>query len=57
MVWTVSMGKEETFLVLPEQVGLIQVHPPTQEEREEADRWIKLGFNPRNPFVNQNVAA
>ena len=51
------MGQEETFLVLPEQVGLIQVHPPTQEEREEADRWIKLGFNPRNPFVNQNVAA
>ena len=51
------MGQEEIFLVLSEQVGLIQVHPPTQEERKEPDSWIKLGLNFRNPFVNQNVAA
>jgi hypothetical protein len=51
------MRQEETFPKLPEQVGLIQIHPPTQEERKEADRWIKLDFNPRNPFLNQIVAA
>jgi hypothetical protein len=38
-------GQEKIFLKLPEQAGLIQIYPPTQEERKEADEWMKLAFN------------
>lgn len=39
------MVQEETFPRLPEKVGLIQIYPPTQTERREANRWMNLAFN------------
>ena len=52
------MGQEDTFPRLPEKVGLIQIYPPTQEERREADRWMNLAFNHGNPVsVKPGVAA
>jgi hypothetical protein len=50
------MGQEETFPRLPERVGLIQIYPPTQEERREADRWMNLAFN--HPVIDKpRIAA
>jgi hypothetical protein len=38
------MRQEKGFPRAPDQAGPIQVYPPTQEERKEADRWINLAF-------------
>jgi len=43
------LGQEKSFPRSSEQAGLIQVHPPTPEERREADRWIDLAFSHRDP--------
>jgi hypothetical protein len=51
------MGEEETLPKLPERVGLIQISAPTQDERREADRWIKLTFNQPSGVVKQSVAV
>ncbi|HXU17543.1 MAG TPA: hypothetical protein VN708_20580 [Terriglobales bacterium] len=42
------MGQEQTFSRVSEQAGLIQIHPPTEEERREADQWIDLAFGRRD---------
>jgi len=42
------MGQEQTFPRASEQAGLIQIHPPTQGERREADQWIGLAFGRRD---------
>ncbi len=52
------MGQEGAFPRLSEKAGLIQVHPPTEEERREADQWINLALKPGNPvIVKPRVAA
>lgn len=39
------MGHEEAFSKLPVPSGLIQISPPTQEERRQADSWTTVAFN------------
>jgi hypothetical protein len=39
------MGHENAFSKLPDQHGLTQVYPPTQEERREAERWMSVAFD------------
>jgi hypothetical protein len=39
------MGNENAFSKLADQHGLIQVYPPTQEERKEADHWTSVAFD------------
>jgi hypothetical protein len=50
------LGQEKGIPRLPDQAGLIQVHPPTQEERREADQWIDLAFGHSDPAMS-HVAA
>ena len=50
------LGQEKSFPRLPDQVGLIQVHPPTQAERREADQWIELAFG-RRDLAEPHVAV
>jgi hypothetical protein len=50
------MGKKQTFPRVSEQAGLIQIHPPTQAERSEADRWMDLSFG-HSDRVEAHVAA
>ena len=42
------IGQEENFPRIPENAGLIQIYPPTQEERREADRWMNPTFVDRS---------
>jgi hypothetical protein len=51
------MGQEGTFSKLPDRSGLLQVHPPTQEERREADQWVKLALPHGNPVSVESHAA
>ncbi len=52
------MGHEDAFSKLPDQHGLIQIYPPTQEERKEAGRWTGVAFNHHGSMpVEQHVAA
>jgi hypothetical protein len=39
------MGRENAFLKLPDQHGLIQIHPPTRDERSAAARWMEVAFS------------
>lgn len=39
------IGHENAFVKLPDRRGLIQVSPPTEEERKEAERWTTVAFN------------
>lgn len=50
------LGQEKSFPRLPDQAGLIQVHPPTQAERREADQWIGLAFG-RRDLAEPHVAV
>jgi len=50
------MRQEKGFPRVPDQAGLIQVYPPTQEERKEADRWIDLAFG-HGDLAKSHVAA
>ena len=49
------MRQEKTFPRLPEKVGLIQIYPPTQEERREAEVWMNLDFNHGNRNCDQHI--
>lgn len=40
-------GHKDEFSKLPDQDGLIQVYPPTPEERQNAERWTQVAFNDR----------
>lgn len=52
------VGRENAFSKLPDQHGLIQVFPPTREERSAADRWLEVAFNRDAPMpLQQHVAA
>lgn len=39
------MRNADSFRNLPDQQGLIQVYPPTQEQRSEAERWRTVEFD------------
>lgn len=39
------MEHESAFSKLPDQHGLIQVYPPTEDERREAERWTSVAFD------------
>lgn len=51
------INQEKVFSKLPNQVGLIQVYPPTQEERKEADQWMKLLLDRRILTPKKQPAA
>lgn len=51
------MTQENTFSKLPDQAGLVQVYPPTREEYVEADRWIKLLSEHRDPVTIEPQSA
>lgn len=52
------MGHEDAFSKLPDRKGPIQIYPPTQEERNEAERWTRVAFNhPSSTPIEQHVAA
>jgi hypothetical protein len=52
------IGQEDAFSKLPDQHGLIQIYPPTQEEREEAERWMRVAFNDHGSMpIEQDIAA
>ena len=52
------MGNADSFRNLPDQQGLIQVYPPTPEERNEAVRWGTVAFGDQGSSkVRQSVAA
>ncbi len=52
------MGREDAFSKLPDQQGLIQIYPPTQEERKEAERWTTVAFDHESAMpTEQPVAA
>jgi hypothetical protein len=52
------MGCEDAFSKLPDQRGLIQVSPPTKEERSEAERWMGVAFDHESAIpMEQPVAA
>jgi hypothetical protein len=50
------MEQEQSFPRSSEQAGLIQIHPPTQAERREADQWIELAFG-RMDLAERHVAV
>lgn len=39
------MGHENSFSKLPDQHGLIQIHPPAQEKRSEAECWTSVAID------------
>ena len=52
------MRREDAFSKLPDQQGLIQISPPTPEERTAAERWMEVAFNHEGAVpVQQPVAA
>jgi len=52
------IGQEGAFSKLPDHRGLIQIYPPTQEERKEAERWMGVAFNHhRGMPIEQEIAA
>ena len=51
------MRHEDAFLKLPDQDGLIQVYPPTAEERQSAERWTWIAFNYRGFAPSEEHAA
>lgn len=52
------MGHEGAFLKFLHQQGLIQVFPPTPEERGAAERWMAVAFNRDGPMpMQQHIAA
>jgi len=51
------MGHEGEFLKLPHQQGLIQISPPTPEERTAAGRWMGVAFNHDHPVPMQPQIA
>jgi len=51
------IGHEDAFSKLPDQDGLIQVYPPTQEERQNAERWTWVAFNYRGSAPSEEPVA
>jgi hypothetical protein len=51
------IGRETALSKLPDQIGLIQIYPPTEEKRGEADRWTKQFFGHRNPASMESHTA
>lgn len=47
------MWHENAFAKLPDQQGLIQIDPPTQEEQSAAARWMDVAFNQEGPVPAQ----
>jgi len=47
----IIMGQEGALSRLAENAGLIQIHPPTQDERGEADLWMNLAFVDGSPVA------
>jgi hypothetical protein len=39
------IAHEDAFAKLPDRRGSIQVSPPTEEERREAERWMTVALN------------
>lgn len=51
------MGHEDAFSKLPAQHGLIQIYPPTQQERNEAGRWTSVAYEERGAEPTEQPAA
>ena len=52
------MKHDDLFAKLPDQNGLIQVHPPTPEQRCEAERWRMVTFGDQGSKPeNARIAA
>ena len=52
------MGHEDAFSKLSDPHGLLQIYPPTQEERKEVERWTRVAFNHHGSVpIEQHVAA
>lgn len=51
------IGRENAFVKLPDQHGLIQVFPPAQVEREQAERWMEVAFDHEGAIPTQQPVA
>lgn len=51
------IAHQDAFQKLPDRRGLIQVSPPTQEQRREAERWATVAFNHNGPMPTEHLAA
>jgi hypothetical protein len=51
-------GHEDALSSLPDHLGLIQIYPPTDEERKEAEQGTKAAFDHYGAMpMEEHVAA
>lgn len=51
------MWREERFAPLTHKHGLIQIHPPSEEDRLAADNWMRVAFKTHGPVPAQQKVA